>query len=101
MRKGTAQEVSLSCNITLNREPVRFSVNLIVLGGNNMFKIDGNLAKKIEREIDDSVLTPQVIITPYSCSGCSGSCFSTCYGVGCGNTCSGNCDTESADSGSW
>lgn len=66
-----------------------------------MFKIDGNLAKKIENEIDDSVLKPRTQMEPSSCRGCSGSCFSSCSGHGCGNTCSGNCDTESADSGGW
>lgn len=66
-----------------------------------MFKIDGNLVKKIENEINDSVLKPQRSNMQFSCRGCSGTCSASCSGVGCGNSCSGNCDTESADSGGW
>lgn len=65
-----------------------------------MFELSEELLSKIYSRIDDSVLSQQSDTEMYEmCSGCSGTCWSSCSGEDCANDCFGNCDDEAADSG--
>lgn len=68
-----------------------------------MFDLSEELLAKIVSRIDDSVLSKGCNAETYEmCSGCSGTCWSSCKGEDCANDCFGNCDNESADSnGGW